>query len=187
MKDPYGTFHDRLPQRPGRRNDLTGNRPPRRWPREAMEPAGPEKGPGRGGGEESEKGRRRTQRPGRRKGRRRTRRLRPRQVRTAVDARHSGHPEQRAADTANTGRSSRPTRQTPDTTNDPARAGSFVTRVVPPGGKWRRGRLPRGPPGSGYFLLGACACRFSLIFIVTSIGDPAKPNSSRMRRSMKRR
>ncbi len=29
--------------------------------------------------------------------------------------------------------------------------------------------------------------RFSLIFMVTSIGEPAKPNSSRMRRSMKRR
>lgn len=37
------------------------------------------------------------------------------------------------------------------------------------------------------FLPESAFLRFSRIFIVTSIGDPAKPNSSRMRRSMKRR
>lgn len=53
---------------------------------------------------------------------------------------------------------------------------------------------PRGP----WLLISVCVlpwivpqrsffCRFSRIFIVTSIGDPAKPNSSRIRRSMKRR
>ncbi|MDF2711072.1 MAG: hypothetical protein K0R62_6724, partial [Nonomuraea muscovyensis] len=54
------------------------------------------------------------------------------------------------------------------------------------------GRRPAGTTGRAltfgcHFLAWPPPLRFSRIFMVTSMGEPAKPNSSRMRRSMNRR
>jgi len=63
----------------------------------------------------------------------------------------------------------------------------------PAGSRCGQGGSRSGALGRGYFCLGrgyflGCPLfRFSRIFIDTSIGDPAKPNSSRIRRSMNRR